>query len=266
MVDKTALEIGGMPCRREYGIIIGETNQLIGKTNNLLKAKGIRVSQSGMQAIISSSRLEVLKAFYQNPNQELHVREVERRVSLSYERVYAYLKEFEKSGILTARKKGNMRLYKANLGNEITLKLFENIELQRRNAFLRKNPGVASQIRAFLGDALKQVEDRTLMVILFGSVARGKFGKESDMDFLFVTPNILLEEAKSVERDLVRLSSEYSSAYGREIVPLIVNLEGFRKGMQSKRGFFQEIWTDRIILYGESRFFREIEIGGVPSE
>lgn len=217
-----------------------------------------------MQAIASSSRLEVLRAFYDNPNEELHVSAVVRRVSLSYERVYSYLKEFEQLGILTARKKGNMRLYRVNLGNETTLKLFENIELQRRNYFARKNPELGSQITAFINDALKQVEDRTLMVILFGSVARGKFGKGSDIDILFVTPNIMPEEVKSVEKEVIKLGSEYSSAYGREILPVIANLEDFRKGMRLRRGFFQELWIDRIILYGESRFFREVLIAGVP--
>jgi predicted nucleotidyltransferase len=192
--------------------------------------------------------------------------EIKRKINLSYDRVHKYLKDLEKSKILTSVVKGKTKLYKANLENMLTLKLFETFEIQKRERFYKKNPDIRALLERFTEDVLKQIKDKTLIMILFGSVAREKYNRESDVDILIITPNLSKSQLDSIKKIIEKTASEYSSIYERELVPLVIKLSEFTEGLKAKRDFYQEIWLDRIVLYGESRFFEEIAQGGVPVE
>lgn len=210
------------------------------------------------------SRLNVLKVFFEHPDKELYIMEVKRRSGMSYDRVYHYLKDLENEKILISELKGKSRFYRTNSENKMTLKLFETFEIQRREVFFKKDADVKALLERFTGDVLKEIKDKILIIILFGSVARGKYSRESDIDTLIVTPN--LSDMEPVKRRISKIASEYSSIYEREVVPITISLKEFSEGLKTKRDFFQELWIDRIVLYGESRFFEEIAEAGVPVE
>ncbi len=215
-------------------------------------------------SLLTAPRAKLLRQFLQDPSREVHLRELARRSGVSYERAHTYLGELEKARILSSRVQGNLKLYKPNLSNDLTLKLFESLEVQRREDFLSKHMDVAPLLRRFKEGLLGGVGDKILMIFLFGSVARGRYGKGSDIDILVVAPNLSPQEGKQVEAEAGRVAERTGSAYGQEIVPIVVTASEFRDGLQTKRDFYQELWTDRIVIFGESRFFMEISSGGVP--
>jgi predicted nucleotidyltransferase len=214
--------------------------------------------------LLTGGRAKLLRQFLQDPSKEIHVRELSRRSGVSYERAHAYLGELEKTRILYSRVQGNLKLYRPNMSNDLTLKLFESLEVQRREDFLIRHADVAPLLRRFKEELLAAAGDKTLTVLLFGSVARGKYGKDSDLDILVVVPNLLPQERKQVEEETLRVSERIGSAYGQEIVPIVLPLSEFREGLRTKRSFYRELWTDRIVIFGESRFFMEIATEGVP--
>lgn len=217
-----------------------------------------------MKPSILPARVKVLKVFFEQPDKELYVMEIKKRIGLSYDRVYQYLKDLENEGILTSELKGKLRFYRANLKNKMTLKLFETFEVQKREDVFEKDADMKALLERFVEDVLKQLKDKVLIIILFGSVARGKYDKDSDVDILIVTSN--LSNIKSIKGIINKAAREYSSIYGRDIVPITITLKEFSEGLKTKRDFFQELWIDRIALYGESRFFEEIAEIGVPVE
>jgi len=217
-----------------------------------------------MKKELFPSRLNILKVFFEQPDKELYVMEVKKKTGMSYDRAYQYLKDLESEGILTSKLKGKSRFYKANLKDKMTLKLFETFEIKKREEFFQKDADIKTLLNRFTEDVLKQIRDKVLIIILFGSVARGKYGKGSDIDILIVTPN--LSNIEPIKKVIGKIANEYSSVYEKEIVPITVTLKDFSEGLKTKGDFFQELWMDRIVLYGESRFFEEIAEGGVPVE
>lgn len=217
-----------------------------------------------MKTWLFSSRLNVLKLFFEQPDRELYAMRVKKMTGMSYDRVHQYLKDLENEGVLTSKLKGKSRFFKANLKNKLTLKLFETFEIRKQEEFFQKNADVKALLNRFVENVLERIKDKVLIIILFGSVARGNHGEGSDVDILVVTPN--LSDMKPTQRAIGKIAREYSSIYEIEIVPVTVTLRKFSEGLKTKRDFFQELWTDRIVLYGESRFFEEIAEAGVPVE
>lgn len=205
-----------------------------------------------------------MKLFFEQPDRELYAMGVKKKTGMSYDMVHQYLKDLETEGILTSKLKGKSRFFKANLKNKLTLKLFETFEIRKKEEFFQKNADVKALLNRFVEDVLERMRDRLLIILLFGSVARGKHGEGSDVDILVVTPN--LSNIEPMQRAIGKIASEYSSIYEMEIVPVTVTLRKFSEGLKTKRDFFQELWMDRIVLYGESRFFEEIAEAGVPVE
>lgn len=97
------------------------------------------------------------------------------------------------------------------------------------------------------------------MVILFGSVARGDWTKNSDIDMLAVvsgrenevTP--ILNKAKADASPLL------------EISPISTTTEKFIDGLKKKTEFYDGLWKDRVVMYNEFLFWQLIKEGGKAS-
>ncbi len=93
------------------------------------------------------------------------------------------------------------------------------------------------------------------MVILFGSVARGKWTKGSDIDVLNVTTKA------TQKRKIIRIQemAEQEIDHILEISPVNITIDKFIEGIRNKLEFFEELWRDRIILYNEFLFWQLIK-------
>ena len=148
---------------------------------------------------ITPTMLKILYIFHENPQQELHEREVMRRAITSKGSAGRILKNLSQIGVLEKDKKGRMVFYRFNMKNAVARQfkvLFNVYSLNK------------------LVDEIRQDSKK---VILFGSCSEGTDTEESDID-LFILTN---------EKNLVGSRINSYQGTDRKIAPIIVNSNEF---------------------------------------
>ena len=206
--------------------------------------------------LIPDKRKKILEVFFKNPFQEVHLREAVRLSGVSRNNVDNSMRLFVKEDMFKRREISNMVFFKPNLENEELLKIFEFLELEKRKDFYGKNKKIARLLRKY-SDTIVDLSDKKIqIVILFGSVARGDWTKDSDVDMLAVVSGkenevtAVLNKAKTDAGPLLAIS------------PVSTTTEKFVDGFRKKTEFYDELWKDRVVLYNEFLFWQLIREGG----
>lgn len=195
---------------------------------------------------ISQIALEIIELLL-NERKECYLREIAKKTNNSTSSISRQLKLLNNNKIITERKSGKELMYSLNFKNNTTLKLCELIETQRLGEFYKKNVGM----KIILDDFLEKVKDEGVVnITVFGSVAKGKYTKESDIDILIIT---------NKRRDLVKEIKRIHAEYGRNVS--IVNLT--KKELKEKKSepLIQEIIKNHLVLFGYEYFVQKVMSG-----
>ncbi len=199
--------------------------------------------------LIPKGRKKILEVFMANPSKEIHLREVARLSKSSLTNVDNSLRLFVKEGMFEKREVSNMTFFLPNLENGTLLKMFEVIELHRREDFYNKNKKIARLLKKYTQTIIDLSNGRIQSVILFGSVARGEWTKNSDIDILAIVAEKendiipILREAKKTTETLLEINS------------ITTTRNNFAHGITCRTEFYEELWQDRVILYNEFLFW-----------
>ena len=205
--------------------------------------------------LIPLQRRKILEIFMSDPAREIHLREISRLSKVSLNNVNDTMRQFVKDGLFKRREISNMSLFKPNLDNEDLLKLFEYIELKRKKTFYSKNKSIARLLEKYTVNIIELSKRQIQLVVLFGSVARGEWGKGSDIDILAVSSN----KDNDVISILNKAKIDVSPLL--EITPISTTIEKFMEGLKKKTEFYHELWNDRVVLYNESLFWQLVREG-----
>jgi len=141
-----------------------------------------------IRTIISKQYWSIFSLFYTNHNSPLHLREISRKIDLKESATSRHLNSLEYTHILKSQKEANLKKY--HLTKQVIPKIFplfdeeklENLPLIRKNA---------------IKEYLKALQHKPLLLIVFGSTAKGTFTEESDIDLLHVSmKQTNIQEAK----------------------------------------------------------------------
>lgn len=204
---------------------------------------------------ISQTREKILRLFFNEPELLIHQRGIARQAKVAPHNANKYLKEFVNDGLLIRNEISNLTLYKINPQSDFLFKVFETFEMREKNRFFLKNKKISRMLDEYLDNLIRLSNRETQMVVLFGSVARGKWTKGSDIDILTVT-------AEGVERrKIVRIQEKAAQDLDHilQISPVHITADKFIEGMKNKLDFFEELWRDRIVLYNEFLFWQLIK-------
>lgn len=118
---------------------------------------------------------KLLNYFFNEPEQEFHVRELAKLSGFSPTTVSKYLNKLKKNDLLCSRKQYNHLLFKANTdsGAFMNAKLLFNLEKLRKSGLIK-----------FLIEEYNQPE----AIILFGSYAKAENINKSDIDLFVISP------------------------------------------------------------------------------
>ncbi|MFA5311237.1 MAG: nucleotidyltransferase domain-containing protein [Candidatus Omnitrophota bacterium] len=202
--------------------------------------------------LIPIQRRKILEVFVSDPAKEIHLREISRLSKASLNNVNNTLRQFVKDGLFKRREVSNMSFFKPNLDNEDLLKLFEYLELKRKDEFYGKNKNIARLLQKYTANVVALSKRQIQLVVLFGSVARNEWVKGSDIDILAVSSN----KDSDVINILNKAKIDVSPLL--EIRPVSTTIEKFTEGLKKKTEFYYELWNDRIVLYNESLFWKLI--------
>lgn len=208
---------------------------------------------------LSKGKEKILKLYFGNPYGEIHQREISRLARVPLDNVNKYLRFFVKQGLLVRRMVSNMTLFKANLENPGLLKIFEFFEIERRRQFYNKNRKIARLLREYTDNLVNLSKSEIQMVVLFGSVSRGEWTKESDVDILTIS----FKKTKVIHRLLEKAKIDVSPLL--EIAAINTTKEKFIEGFRKKLDFYGNLWQDRVILYNEFLFWQLVKEGAKSS-
>jgi len=206
--------------------------------------------------LIPHKRKKILEIFLKDPFKEIHLREIARLSGVSLTNVDNSMRLFVKNGIFEKRRISNMTFFKPNLENETLLKIFEYLEFDKKKQFYDKNKNIARLLQKYTQDIVELSNKKIQLVILFGSVARSEWTKDSDIDILIVTS----EKDDNITAMLNKAKINVSPLL--EIRPVTTTTEKFIEGFRKKAEFYEQLWKDRIILYNDFLFWQLIKEGG----
>lgn len=206
--------------------------------------------------LIPVRRKKILEVFLKDPFKEIHLREIARLSKVSLNNVDSSLRLFVKDDMFKRREVSNMVFFKPNLENEALLKIFEYLELEKKKEFYDKNKKIVRLLQKYTQDIVELTNKKIQLVILFGSVSRGEWTKNSDIDILAVVSG----KENDVTTALNKAKIDVSPLL--EIRPISTTTEKFVEGFRNKAEFYNELWKDRVVLYNEFLFWQLVKEGG----
>jgi len=169
---------------------------------------------------IVSSRVKaaILRLLFGSRPTEVHLRELVRRSGLSIGTVQQELRRLTRIGLVVAWKDGNRVYYRANPGHPLHAEL---------RSLVLKTDGLAGVLEGALEDK------HILSAFVFGSVARGEAGAESDVDLMVIGAIGL--------RRVAQLLSGVAEKVGREINPHILTPDEFKLRRRRRDRFLSSV-------------------------
>ena len=184
---------------------------------------------NNLSEILSSrTRAEIFRLLFGIADEELHVRELQRRSGLNDSTIRQELRKLVRLDLVKGRKDSNRVYYTANRSNPLYPEL---------RSLVLKTIGLVDILRAVLQD------DRIQMAFVFGSIAEGKETADSDVD-LFIIGNLGL-------RTVSKLLSGPSRKIGREINPHVMIAKEFRNRIETGEHFISSvIESQKLFIIG----------------
>ena len=200
--------------------------------------------------------LQIFGLFENMPARALTIHNVSKLLKRTYPFVYKKVNALIKENILNRKTVGRAHEVWPNLKNEQTVLYFALNSQSRKAAFLER-----SLIRDALQELTSNIRSHGFVksIVLFGSHAKNKETKKSDVDILVIM------SAKSSDIDLFVLSAANTvgMAFGCQINTIIVDDGMFREMLTKPEelNVGKEVLKAHVILYGFEHFWTIV--GGV---
>jgi len=188
--------------------------------------------------MIHNKHYQILKYFLRGYNKQIHGRELINKVEISQKNIALTLNELEKKNILSSKRKGNMKYFFFNKSNPLIRKYLVLAELMHSIGFLQKSPKISH--------ILDKIKKSNQIICVFGSYAKDKQKKDSDLD-LFIVGSVDKKQIKKI-----------SETYNLKISIKNASKLNFIKSLKEGNSLMNEILEDHIILSGYEEFVEEV--------
>ncbi len=169
------------------------------------------------------------------------INEIAKELNEYYSFVHRTVIKLAKEGVIIKNKAGKSYLCSLNMENEKTLALIKLSEIEKKEEFCNANKELKLILDDFVESAVKQKD--IAAIVLFGSYAKGRETKESDIDILLITKR---------KSGIDKTAKDIYAKYGKEISPILLSPNDFKK--QRNGAAIKEIINDHYILYGVENF------------
>ena len=188
--------------------------------------------------IFSPYRRQMLAVLFLRPDEQFHVRQLERLTGISAGSLHRELKAMAIAGLLRRESQGNQVLYQA----ERECPIYEELA-----SIFRKTVGLAMVLR----DGWLKLADRIDIAFVFGSMATGKQHADSDLD-LCVLGDVELF-------DVVKALGSVQDNIRREINPVVMSTARYIDQLAEHDRFIERLDGEpKIYVMGGEREFRKL--------
>ncbi|MEW6593102.1 MAG: nucleotidyltransferase domain-containing protein [Candidatus Hadarchaeota archaeon] len=167
----------------------------------------------------------VLAYFFENPTEEVYLRELARRLRMNAATVMRVTELLVKKKLLLKRTEKHATYFQANLTPEFK-------ETKKANT-------VSKIFEAGAVDLIKEKSVGLSVMLLYGSAAKGEDDPNSDYDLLVIASKCDVK------------ASEISERLGRETSLQVYNAAEWKRVSKQNRAFYLDVISSSIPLYGE---------------
>ena len=142
-----------------------------------------------MKSILKEGYWKIFELFYKQKDKKIHLRDIARQTKMNENSASRFLKSLEEQNLLKSEKERNWKKYFIRRNKYVYL-IFALFDIEKFNKLplLRKNA-----IEYFY----KELQEKPIILFLFGSTAKESFTNKSDIDLLMVVnKKIKVEDAQ----------------------------------------------------------------------
>jgi len=189
------------------------------------------------ELLSSRVRAEIFRLLFDGREDELHMRELERRSGSAIGTIQTEVSKLSRLGLVLRRRDGNRLYYRANLDHPVYPDVL---------GLVTKTVGVVGLLR----EALVECSD-VEFAFIFGSMARGEETAGSDVD-LMILGTIGL-------RRLSGVFAGVAERVGREINPHVMKVEELVQRKKEGKHFVSELVSSpKILIKGQADDFEKL--------
>jgi len=194
--------------------------------------------------LFGKGKEKILKCFYRNRNKEIYFSEILRETKLTQNTTLKHLANLQKLGLIISIKKIGNTFYRINPKNQLIFSIFSYFDYKKLNE-------LPFERRKSISDFLNKTKVNPLIAIIFGSTAKGTFGKESDIDILLVYNKKELEESK--------LKKDIEAITGVKLQTFIIDLEYFKEQLiKEEDSVITHAIKTGFPITGNDKFYQEV--------
>ena len=181
-----------------------------------------------------NTSLRILEQVYTKPG--IHKRELSKQLKLGMPSIEYALRKI--GSLVKKKKSGNQINYYLDYSKELLTPLLYNIEYIR----LQRLP---SKAKIAIRDFMKDLPEKPILSVLFGSYAKGDYTPSSDIDILLVFQKI--NNNKKIEDAAKKISLRA----GIELNPIYLGYNQFKESFHNTtKQFFKNLKEEKILLTG----------------
>jgi len=166
------------------------------------------------KALFGKGKEKILECFYKNRQIELYFSEILRETKLTQNTTLKHLKNLHHSNLIISIKKIGNTFYRINPKNPQVYSIFSYFDYKKFNE-------LPSERKRAVNEFLDKLKVKPLIALIFGSTAKGTFGKKSDIDILLVFNK---KEAKDK-----KLKEDVEAITGVKIQTFIIDFDYFKE-------------------------------------
>ena len=183
----------------------------------------------------------IIKFLIENKNEELNILKISKALKMDYKNVYGIIKRLEKTLLVKIETFGQSSRVKLNT---IIHPLVFEAEFERKNEILKDK-----NIAVMLGNFKRGIKSKMYTLLLFGSYAKKKQTKSSDIDLMFICADGI-EDA--FEKDVNRIARSMPLS----LHPLVFSESQFVEMINAKESNVgQEALKNNVILNGIEQYY-----------
>jgi len=188
---------------------------------------------------MAKNHSKIIRVLVERQEEELNISNLSKYSGIDYKNVHSIVKDLENKGLIVVKAFGKTK--KITLIKKVHPLIFE-AEYLRREELLNKDRNLL-----ILYKRLSEL-GFPFVVLLFGSYAKGKATKHSDIDLLIISN----EEESKIQ--------EVLDLFPLRIHSTFINFEDFRKALKTKEfSVISEAIKNNIILIGIEEYYRMVE-------
>lgn len=181
----------------------------------------------------------VLSVLAESPGQGITKEEIKKITKLGGDSIFRTINILLKNDIVEGRKVGKRTYYRISMANKYSKLIVEILQNEKRD-LNNMNPKIVTILREYT----RQINDaiNPSSIIVFGSIVKGSYRKDSDIDVAIITEKGLNRKERL---EIEKINERLENRFGREIQPHFFKSTEIKN---SKEKLVEEIQRDGVRL------------------